>query len=156
MVPDPTTPGSDVPRAWQPPPTPARPPRVSRPPTAWGDPVRAMIAPTACGGFLLFTEFTLAGRRRTGVDLGTRWDAYTTPLPAEIALADAGLTVLGLTRGSAWEPGSVPGSLTASVTRTPQTGWVRRALARLLTVRPSGQRNPLAGPGTTGGTEDRP
>ncbi|WP_052720443.1 hypothetical protein [Actinoplanes rectilineatus] len=104
---------------------------MSRPPIAWGDPVRAVIAPAGCGGYILFTYFSVGGRRRTGVDLGIRWDAYTEPLPGEVAAADAGLTLLGLTRTTPWSSGR-SGSLTAAVIRTPlPAGWARRGLCRL-------------------------
>jgi hypothetical protein len=144
---------------WEPPP-PVRTRRVSRPPTQYGDPVRALIDPALCGGFVLLTEFTRAGWRRTGVDLGTRWDTYSAPLPAEIATADAGLSRLGLTRIGPWEPGSEEGSLTAPVVRAPRPGgWFSRCVSALCRITPAGtafpQHSPLVGPGTTGGTEDR-
>jgi hypothetical protein len=87
------------------------------PPEGYGEAVRAVIAPAACGGFVLLAEFTRAGLRSVGADLGIRWDDYDTPDPAEIAAADAELTRLSLTRTAAWRPGSEPGSLTAPVTR---------------------------------------
>lgn len=89
---------------------------MPRPLKGYGQPVRAVIAPAACGGFVLLAEFTHAGLRPIGADLGVRWDDYDTPNPAEIAAADAELTRLGLTRAAPWRPGSVPGSLTAPVT----------------------------------------
>jgi hypothetical protein len=106
-------------------------------PKTYGEPVRAVIAPAACGGFVLLTEFTRTGLRPIGADLGIRWDDYDTPNPAEIAAADAELTHLGLTRTAPWRPGSVTGSLTAPVTRKrssayPQTQARTRILAALV------------------------
>lgn len=112
-------------------------------PGGYGEPVRAVIAPAACGGFVLLAEFTRAGRRLLPAELGIRWDEYESPNPAEIAAADTALTRLGIVRTTPWRSGVVAGSLTATLTRNPSSApphtrarahaRVRTALVRLFT-----------------------
>lgn len=93
--------------------------RTYRLPEHFGEPVRAVIAPAACGGFVLLAEFTRTGLRDIGGDLGIRWEEYDVPNAAEIAAADTELTRHGFTRTTEWQPGTVSGSLSAALTRIP-------------------------------------
>ena len=98
---------------------------MPRLPKSYGVPVRAVIAPAACGGFVLRAEFTRTGLRPIGADLGIRYDDYDTPNPAEMAAADTELARLGLTRTASWRPGSEYGSLTAPITRSRSSAYPR-------------------------------
>lgn len=91
--------------------------RLTRRPVASpnGTPIRAIIAPAACGGFLLFIDY--AHRQiAADVDLGTRWDAYDTPDDREFTVADRGLTGMGLARTGPWRADGYPGRFTAPIT----------------------------------------
>lgn len=105
--------------------------RVAKLPAAWGEPECAVIVPTACGGFLLFVRFSNAGRRRTGVDLGTRWDDYDEPDQRETTAATEGLAQLGLSLTGPWMPGTERYSLTAPITLAPRPPHL---FARLITA----------------------
>ncbi|SNY52037.1 hypothetical protein [Paractinoplanes atraurantiacus] len=84
-------------------------------PSPYGAPVRAIIAPAACGGFLLFIDY--AQRQiAADVDLGIRFDEYEVPTDAEFAAADRGLAELGLTRIEPWLAGNRPGKFVALIT----------------------------------------
>lgn len=81
----------------------------------YGAPVRAIIAPAACGGFLLFIDY--AQRQiAADVELGLREDEYEIPNAAEYAAADRGLADLGLTRTEPWRAEGRPGKFVASIT----------------------------------------
>ncbi|MEU4216210.1 hypothetical protein [Actinoplanes sp. NPDC026623] len=114
--------------------------RAARLPKTWGDPEHALIVPTACGGFLLFIKFSNTGRRRTGVDLGTRWDDYDVPDDREITAAAEGLARLGLTLTAPWTPGSERYSLTAPVALAPRTPHLFARWITALRVRKAGTR----------------
>ncbi|MBO3740003.1 hypothetical protein [Actinoplanes flavus] len=88
--------------------------RVTRNVLPHGGPVRAVIAPAACGGFLLFIDYT---RRQIAadVDLGIRFDEYEIPNADEFAAADQGLAEMGLTRTGPWQPDGYPGKFIAPI-----------------------------------------
>jgi hypothetical protein len=95
--------------------------RVTRNRHPHGEPVRAIIAPAACGGFLLFVDYKLR-QVPADVDLGTRFDTYEFPNAAEFATADQGLTDMGLTRTGEWRPEGYPGKFVAPIATSEQEG----------------------------------
>jgi hypothetical protein len=96
---------------------------------------RVTIAPAACGGYVMRIHHT---QGTDWVDLPLRMEEYDRPDEREFTVAAAALAERGLTWVLPWQLGT-NGVLTAPVT----------TLA-------SPQPNPLADPGTTGGTETTP
>lgn len=67
-----------------------------------GRPVRAVIAPAAWGGYMLFVEYRITER----VDLPIRFEEYDAPDELEFAAAAEALRVRGLTLAAGWLPES--------------------------------------------------
>jgi hypothetical protein len=82
---------------------------------SYGAPVRAIIAPAACGGFLLFINYEHR-QIAADADLGLRMEEYEVPNASEFAAADRGLADLGLIRNQPWNAEGYPGKFVASIT----------------------------------------
>lgn len=96
-----------------------------RTPPLPGTPVRAIIAPTACGGYVLAMDFiTTSGERRFVRDLPTRMEPYgPTADAAEVAEAVRRLHTLGLIPTDVWTPnhrGYLCAPITAADSVTPE------------------------------------
>jgi hypothetical protein len=80
-----------------------------------GRPVDAVIAPAACGGFLMLVRYTHTHR----VPLPTRFETYDkTPDALEFDAAAAWLAAHGLALAGDWRPGEY-GHQTAPLTSAP-------------------------------------